>query len=360
MPTYNQNNNRFLQAAQDSRKGAFESVGAASQIYQFLGDKNGSLLGNFATQGSQPAFSSLAEAEKFRNANRNDTGVQDLINKAYKGVAPDDYAKKASNFLEQNVEMPGQEGQGLLGGLQQMGTGLNTLTGGYAEKVGDYAMEKVGNYAMDKLGGQAIKDFGTKAVSKIAESAVGQGLGAVASGLMSVAGPAMMAKQIYDFANQTVDAYEGYEQGLKNAAFTKKDYESQRNTGKANMLYKNREIANAIDDRRGVLSEHIGSKAEQVISAGNKVASKSNMETIQGSSENVKKDKQGLVTAYMENSRALNKQKENLQYTNIDSYSRMNQGLMQEESALQENIDEMDQSRKDMKGMYQVSKALGV
>jgi hypothetical protein len=33
---------------------------------------------------------------------------------------------------------------------------------------------------------------------------------------------------------------------------------------------------------------------------------------------------------------------------------------MQEESALQENIDEMDQSRKDMKGMYQVSKALGV
>ena len=349
MPTYNQNNNRFLQAAQDSRKGAFESVGAASQIYQFLGDKNGSLLGNTQQYNKTYEVSEGDNLSSIAKSHNMDLDVLKSLNKnMLNREGGYDYMKTGDP-----INLGGaKDRQGLLGGLQQMGTGLNTLTGGYAGKVG--------NYAMDKLGGQAIKDFGTKAVGKLAESAVGQGLGAVASGLMSVAGPVMMAKQIYDFANQTVDAYEGYEQGLKNAAFTKKDYESQRNTGKANMLYKNREIANAIDDRRGVLSEHIGSKAEQVISAGNKVASKSNMETIQGSSENVKKDKQGLVTAYMENSRALNKKKENLQSTNIDSYSRMNQGLMQEESALQENIDEMDQSRKDMKGMYQVSKALGV
>ena len=75
----------------------------------------------------------------------------------------------------------------------------------------------IGDFAMDKLGGQKIKDWGTKALTGIADSAFGQGASSLFAGAGAIAPYAVLAKEVYDFMGNTKDAYEGYEQGIKNA-----------------------------------------------------------------------------------------------------------------------------------------------
>ena len=342
--------NRFQEGYEESRAGGKASVGAGAEIYKYLANKEGGLWGRMATQGTDPAFGSLTEAISARGAG--DANAAGLIQKAYEGVAPDDWNKAVTNFAQQNVGTPGQEGVGFLGGVQKIGKGLDTLTGGYAGKAAGAA----GDFAM-KYGGQAIKDFGKKAVGNLAQSALGEGVKAIAGGVSAVAGPVLMAKQVVDFANQTVDAYEELESGVEAGGHGLVDLTLQRKGAKDLMKHQNKAIARTIEENRGKVKETIGGPAEKVLTAYDAQAGKSNLETDMG---DARRDdiSEKLATTYSDSSTALRKQRENLQLTNVEGYRRQNQGLMQAESAVQASIDDMKDEMDDMELAYKGSKAL--
>ena len=154
---YNKGYNTYLQRFAndyDNQERNFQnSAGALGQMFKYNNLQGTGLLGlgsfgKKGTAGTPPMFKTLADAEDFRNKNKGtEQGnvAQGLINAAYKGVAPDDYTKKASNFLAQNTGIagtPGTEGTGLLGQIQK----LDQVTGGYGAK----GMKAVGKFAMEK------------------------------------------------------------------------------------------------------------------------------------------------------------------------------------------------------------------
>ena len=360
MPGYNRNLDRFKTNIEDARTGTLASANMFGEGYKYFNNKEGGLLGNFSSQGSQPAFSSLTEAENFRNANPNNSSVaQGLINKAYKGVAPDDYAKKASNFLEQNMGTPGTEGKGLLGGIEQMGQGLNTLTGGLSNKVA----QKAGSFAMEKMGGNFLKEKGAEFMASKAGTALGSmasGASGLLAGASAVAGPLMLAKAAYDMVGASKDAYDSAVQGQQNIGQMKNTVASERNTARANMSYMNDEVENMLKDRRGNLRMQLGGKAEQVIAAGNKAAARSNLESNEGTDRAISANKEGIVTAYTDNSNQLERQKDNLQMQNIQAYGNMNQQFIAQGNELQASWDELDETRKDNKLGAKVGSYLGM
>ena len=359
MPGYNRNLDRFKTNIKDARAGTLASANMLGEGYKYFNSQEGGLLGSFSSQGSAPAFGSLAEAETFRNANPNDTAVQGLINRAYKGVAPDDYAKKASNFLEQNMGTPGTEGKGFLGGIEQMKGGLNTLTGGYSNKLAG----KASNFAMEKMGGNFLKEKGAEFMASKAGTTLGSmasGASGLLAGASAVAGPLMLAKGVYDMVGASKDAYDSAVQGQKNIGQMQNRVASERATARANMSYMNDEVENMLKDRRGNLRKQLGGKAEQVIAAGNKAATRSNLESNEATDRAISANKEGVVTAYTDNSNQLERQKDNLQMQNIQAYGNMNQQFIAQGNELQASWDELDETRKDNKLGAKVGSYLGM
>jgi len=174
---------------------------------------------------------------------------------------------------------------------------------------------------------------------------------------MAVAGPVMMAKQAYDFMNQTVDAYENLESGVDAAEYGLVDLASQRRGAKDLMKTQNKAIARSIEENRGKIKERIGGQAEKVLTAYDNQAGKSNLETDMG---DARRDdiKETLASTYSDTSTNLRKQRENLQLTNVEGYRRQNQGLIQAESDVQSSIDDMQEQMDDMEWMYKGSKAM--
>ena len=220
-------------------------------------------------------------------------------------------------------------------------------TGKFFSKAGKAA----GDFAMENLGGNYLKEAG----ANFMKSTAGQVLGSGANLLWKAAPYAAIAKEVYDFMGNTKDAYEGYEQGIKNAGVMQQDLALQRDAAKNRMLSQNVEVKEMVADRRGNLQDQVSGQAEQVISAGEAAKIKSNLEMSDVAQGKIDQTSEGVKKNYMDTSRQLTKQQENLQLTNVDAYRRSNQGIMQQESALQYDIDTMDQARKDMKAMYQVS-----
>mgnify|MGYP003643527671 FL=1 len=359
MPGYNKNTNRFLQQIDDSRQGGLDSAGALSQMWQYHGGKKG-LLGNFGSQGQNPAFANLGEAESYRNANpNNSSAAQELINRAYKGVAPDDYAKKASNFLEQNMGTPGKEGEGLLGGMQTLG-GLGKDAIGWADQaMGGYGKKLLASGAekFAKTGiGEAVKSWGTQ----LASSSLGAGVTAAAGAIGAVAAPLALLKQGYDFVGAQHDAHQAAKQGQKNTAYAMTDVNSQSDTATNDRIYKNQQVARILNERRGTLTKQLSGKAEQVIKQGNTVASRSNLEGNENNSRIEQLNKEGVIDSYMDNSSTLTRQKENLQQTNVEAYNRTNKGLIAQNNALQGTWDELDEERKSTKLAAQFGDVLGM
>jgi hypothetical protein len=358
---------RFKSESEAAREGGTASASALGQALKYYGGQEGGFFGQasgtkFTPHSDRSWNSALTYRDELQDAYTEDElkshegyqKVQGNINKFLgKGGPGQNLAtmSERSNAWNQFGTTEQTKGTGLLGGMKQIGTGLDTLTGGYPSK----AAGAVGDFAM-KYGGQWVKDAGTKVAGRVAESAVGQGLGAVASGLMSVAGPVMAMKQVYDFANQTVDAYEGLEQGVENAEFGLIDLASQRSSAKDLMINQNKAIARTIEEGRGKMKESIGGQAEQILTAYDNQAGKTNLETDMGDAkkENIK---EALSSRYSEGSTSLKKQKENLTLTNVEGYRRQNQGLIQAESDVQSSIDDMQSEMDSMEWMYKGSKA---
>ena len=345
---YNRQYSRFKSGAEASRARGASSIGAGMDLYKLLNMKEGGLMGQASSQDLTGGYEgTLGDAIKLA---KTDTNMQSLVNQAYGGTTGMSKGEAWTTAVDKFKGMKGSEGTGLLGGIEKIGTGIDTLTGGYASK----ATGAIGDFAM-KHGGQAIKDFGTKAMGNIAQSAVGEGVKALVGGVAAVAGPVMMAKQVYDFANETVDAYEDYEQGVENAEFGLVDLESQRRHAKGMMQHQNKEVGRLITDASGTLSDKVAGKAEQVLSSGEVLKGRSGLET-DSTANVIEGDRANLIAAYTEGSGALTRKEDNLKTANVSAYSRENQRIMGAESDVQANIDEMQQAMDDMEWMYKGAK----
>lgn len=360
MPGYNRNTDRFMTNIKDARTSTMDSASMMGQGYKYLMGKDGGLLGNFSSQEQNPAFANLGAAESYRNNNpNNNSAAQGLINQAYKGVAPDDYAKKASNFLEQNMGTPGQEGKGFLGGLQQMGQGINTLTGGAAGN----AAKAVGSYAMENLGGNFLKEKGAQFLASKAGATIGgamAGAGGLLAGASAVAGPLMLLKGAYDMVGASKDAYDGAVQGQENIGHMQTDVKSQQEGARDQTNYMNDEVQRLVAERRGNLGNQLSGKAEQVISAGNSIKARSNLETNENVQTKLDKNSEGIKTAYLDNSGALARQEENLMMKNIEQYGAMKNNFIAQGADLQASWDELDETRKDNKLGAKIGSTLGM
>ena len=199
-PQGNPGLDRFMASGRESREGGQQNLRTIGEMYKFYNQKEGGLFGRYGTQETKPQFANLTEAIGARGT---DPNAASLVKSAYEGIDPGDWTKAKSQYQEQNPTIPGVSGEGLLGGIQQIGTGLDKMTGGYAGK----AAGAIGDFAMDKLGGQKIKDWGTKALTGIADSAFGQGASSLFAGAGAIAPYAVLAKEVYDFMGNTKDAY---------------------------------------------------------------------------------------------------------------------------------------------------------
>ena len=332
MPGYNSNNNRRyrsgmnldrFQSDSDERKSRGQSsLGAFNQIVQ----ANDGLLGEWGKeeQGFQGTIDDASAArDKLDKGTAGYNKVNDLIQNAMKG-AGDDWAKSKANFLKQNKYMTGKAGKGLLGMFGKTGAG------------------------------QAVKAWGTK----MAGSALGQKAVALSAGIGAVAAPLMAAKQVWDFAGQQVDRYEGIEEGIATGNVGQKDIKSERREAKSTMLGKNQELATRVKESKGILTKQLGSKAEQVLSGAEMVQSKSNLQNSDSSNRINDMNRDGIKSSWVNNSDALQRQQKAGNLSNANMYADENQGLMGRAQDLQAQIDSLDQERKDMKGMYQVSKMI--
>jgi len=363
---------RFQAEHDAAREGGKASIGALGSALKYYGGQEGGLLGQ--AQGSKftPASdrswnAALQYRDQLKGAYTADElkghegyqKVQGNINK-FLGVHGEGgtgqtlrTSGERSDAWNQFGTTEQTKGTGFLGGVEQMKTGLDTLTGG---KVSG-AMNTAGNWAMENLGGNFLKEGAKNIGTKVMGSTAMQGLGALASGAMAVAGPVMMAKQAYDFMNQTVDAYENLESGVDAAEYGLVDLASQRRGAKDLMKTQNKAIARSIEENRGKIKERIGGQAEKVLTAYDNQAGKSNLETDMG---DARRDdiKETLASTYSDTSTNLRKQRENLQLTNVEGYRRQNQGLIQAESDVQSSIDDMQEQMDDMEWMYKGSKAM--
>jgi len=326
MPNYNKNLDRFLQDAEDNRKSGLDSVKAFGQLYDYYDATTpGGLLGQAKIADKSydvsagDTFGSIAKSEGI--------GLDALksMNQAIGGREGGFDALKIGEKINLGG---GQEGTGLKGLLQMAD---NKFLKGAGQKA-------LGNIA-----------------SKFAGNSLVQGASSLLSAGMSAFGPALLAKQIYDFMGSTKDAYEGLEQGLENAGHMQVDLSSQGTEAKNRMMTQNQEIRKMAQDRRGNIVDAVSAKAETVMSQGEIAQARGNLESSDSTGQKVVKNKEGLVRSYMDTSNSLIKQMENLQFSNVDNYRREKTGLIQKGQELQKQIDEMDQQRKDMKLAYQVS-----
>ena len=358
---------RFQAEHDAARQGGKASMGALGAALKYYGGQEGGLLGQAYGSEFTPASdrswnAALQYRDELKGAYTADElkghegyqKVQGNINKFLGEGGPGEGLRttgELSDAWNQFGTTEQTKGTGFLGGVEQMKTGLDTLTGGRVSG----AMNTAGNWAMENLGGNFLKEGAKNLGTKVMGSSAMQGLGALASGAMAVAGPVMMAKQAYDFMNQTVDAYENLEAGVDAAEYGLVDLASQRKGAKDLMKHQNKAIARSIEENRGKIKERIGGQAEKVLTAYDNQAGRSNLETDMG---DARRDdiSDTLADTYSDTSTQLRKQRENLQLTNVEGYRRQNQGLMQAESDVQSSIDDMQQQMDDMEGWYKLSK----
>lgn len=344
MPRYNNNSDRryrnngfsldrFSSDSIERKERGLNSLGAFNEVVRASGG-----LGSFSTLGTEGAFGGkLADAEKEKNrlqslgGNYQETdeykNVQGLLNNAYKGVAPDDWAKKASNFAEQNMGTLAKEGTGMLGKL----------------------------FGKSKLG-QTLKAKG----AELAASTLGKNAVAAYGAGSAILGPAVALKQLNDFTGQTIDRYEGLEEGIATGNLGLADIKSERRQAKSNLLSANRDISDRVQENRGKLTKQIGGKAEQVLTAAESMIGKTNIENSDSSNRTISTNKEGLNSAFIDNSQGLARQAKAGQLKNLDSYANINQGLIGRSGDLQAQVDALDEERKGMKGLYQISNMIHI
>ena len=335
MPGYNSNNNRSYRRSspnlsrfqRDSDERKMRGLSSLDMFNQ-VSTKSGFLgLGSFGVQGQEAGYGgTLDEATTERKKYKKDTAEYNKINEPIQKAigSGNNWKEQSVAFLEQNKFIKGEAGKGLMGMIGK--TGL----------------------------GKKAKAFG----SKIATSALGTKAAALYAGAAPFVAPIMAGKAIYDFAGQQVDRYEGLEAGIKTGETALKDITSERNEAKSAMLGRDKELATLVEEKKGLLTQQLGSRAEQVLSGAERNTRKTGLETSDSSTRIENLNKQGIKTSYFNSSDALRRAKKSGNLNNANTYADVNQGLMGRAQGLQSDIDSMDQDRKDMKGMYQFSKMI--